>query len=67
MRGMITIAGSANYVKLLGERIIPFMVFSNNSRFTPEVMADKLNSQGFDLDTSNIYTSALTTAEFIHL
>jgi len=67
VRGMTPIVRSAEYVQLLVDRSVPFMVFSNNSRFTPEVMANRLNSVGFQLDSSKIYTSALATAEFINL
>ena len=67
VRGMTPIVGSAEYVQLLVDSSVPFMVFSNNSRFTPEVMADRLNSLGFAVDSSKVYTSALTTAEFINL
>lgn len=67
VRGTVPIERSAEYVQLLIDRDIPFTVFSNNSRFTPEVMALRLQEVGFPVSQDHIYTSALTTAHFVAL
>lgn len=67
MRGTVPIEKSADYIQLLTDQGIPFVVFSNNSRFTPEVMALRLQDVGFSLEADDIYTSALTTAHFVAL
>lgn len=65
VRGTVPIERSAEYLQLLIDRKIPFVVFSNNSRFTPEVMALRLQEAGFPVTQDDIYTSALTTAHFV--
>ncbi|UTW11962.1 HAD-IIA family hydrolase [Marinobacterium rhizophilum] len=67
VRGSKAVQGSAEYLKLLVKHEVPFLVFSNNSRFTPEVMAINLSELGFPITPENVYTSAMTTAHFIHM
>lgn len=67
VRGMQPIDGSPQYLDLLRVNDIPFMVFTNNSRFAPDVHAERLRSIGFPVEAKNIYTSALATARFLSL
>ncbi len=67
VRGGEPIPGSVEYVAGLVERSVPFQIFTNNSRFTPEDHAGRLNAVGFPLTAEHIYTSALATAHFIKL
>ena len=67
VRGAVPIENSARYIQMLIDAKIPFKVFSNNSRFTPEVMALRLQEVGFPVTDEDIYTSALTTAHFVSL
>lgn len=66
VRGMEPIEKSADYVKLLSKNKVPFLVFSNNSRFTPKMLASRIRRLGFELDDTQVYTSAVTTADFIY-
>lgn len=65
VRGSEPIEKSADYIRLLADAGIPFIVFSNNSRFTPDVMATRLCDVGFPVTANDVYTSAQTTAHFI--
>lgn len=65
VRGMAEIDGSVAYLDLLRAHDVPFMVFTNNSRFAPETHAERLRSIGFPVEAENIYTSALATARFL--
>ncbi len=66
VRGREPIAGSVEYLKMLNDKKIPFMVLTNNSRLAPELHSDRLNELGFPVSADNIYTSALATARFLH-
>ncbi|MBT3708380.1 MAG: HAD family hydrolase [Verrucomicrobia bacterium] len=65
VRGKQPIAGSIEYVRMLKEKKISFMVLTNNSRFAPDVHSDRLREIGFPVDAENVYTSALATARFL--
>ena len=65
VRGSEAIEKSSDYIKILIDEDVPFIVFSNNSRFTPEVMANRLHDVGFPVTQNDVYTSAQTTAYFI--
>ncbi len=43
-----------------------FLVLTNNAFFTPEHLRDNLASLGLDVDVSELWTSALATAQFLH-
>ena len=65
VRGGEAVDKSADYIQILIDEDVPFIVFSNNSRFTPEVMATRLQDVGFPITHNNVFTSAQTTAHFI--
>lgn len=67
VRGSAPIENSAKYIQILNDADVPYKVFSNNSRFTPEVVAERLQDVGFQVTDRNIYTSALTTAQFVSM
>jgi NagD protein len=43
-----------------------FLVLTNNAFFTPEHLRDNLASLGLDVNVSELWTSALATAQFLH-
>ena len=51
VRGGEAVDKSADYIQILIEEDVPFIVFSNNSRFTPEVMATRLQDVWFPHNT----------------
>lgn len=65
VRGGTQIDGSVEYLKILRDAGVRFMLFTNNSRFTPATHAEKLSALGFPITENEIFTSAIATARFI--
>lgn len=65
VRGGQPIPGAVDFVRRLVEEKVPFQILTNNSRFTPQDHADRLEALGFPVDKDCFYTSALSTARFI--
>jgi len=65
VRGEQPIAGSVEYLAMLRDKSVPFMILTNNSRFAPNVHSDRLVALGYAVAPENIYTSALATARFV--
>ena len=65
VRGGTAIDGSVEYLHRLRRAEVRFMLFTNNSRFSPRVHAEKLSALGFPITAKEIYTSALATSNFI--
>ena len=59
------IAGADQWIGLLRERGIPFLVLTNNSIYTRRDLAARLRTSGLDVPEESIWTSALATARFL--
>jgi NagD protein len=59
------IPGADNFVRLLRERGLPFLVLTNNSLFTRRDLSARLRRTGVDVPEHAIWTSALATARFL--
>ncbi|GAB3282941.1 HAD-IIA family hydrolase [Parasphingorhabdus pacifica] len=59
------VPGADAFLAELGDRGIPFMVFTNNSIYTPRDLRARLSRTGLDIPESAIWTSALATAQFL--
>jgi NagD protein len=59
------VPGADAFLAALREYEIPFMVFTNNSIFTPRDLRARLLRTGLDVPESAIWTSALATAQFL--
>jgi NagD protein len=59
------IPGAPEFIARLRERGLPFLVLTNNSRFTRRDLAARLRSSGLDVPEEAIWTSALATAAFL--
>ncbi len=59
------IPGAPEFVARLRERGLPFLVLTNNSRFTRRDLAARLRRSGLDVPEEAIWTSALATAAFL--
>ncbi len=59
------VPGADAFLSSLRSREIPFMVFTNNSIFTPRDLRARLLRTGLDVPESSIWTSALATAQFL--
>jgi NagD protein len=63
--GTIIIPGAAEFLERLRAAKAPFMVLTNNSRFTPRDHQARLSAIGLDIQADHIFTSALATARFL--
>ncbi len=59
------IPGAPEFLNRLRERGLPFLVLTNNSRFTPRDLSARLRRIGLDVAQESIWTSALATARFL--
>jgi NagD protein len=66
VRGVTLIAGAAQFVQRLRDQGIPFLIFTNNSLYTPRDLQVRLSYLGLQVPTEAIFTSALATAQFLH-
>lgn len=65
IRGSRTIPGAVEFVEKLKSVDAPFLVLTNNSRFTPRDHQARLQAIGLNIEAKNIFTSALATARFL--
>jgi len=66
-RGSEPIVGAAEFVRYLQDFNIPYLFLTNNSAYTPLDVVAKLKKFGIDTSEEHVYTSALATAEFVHM
>ena len=59
------IPGADRFVRLLNERGVRFLLLTNNSRRTPQNLAENLQTLGVPVSAKHIYTSAMATARFL--
>lgn len=59
------IDGAPEFLGELHKRNIPFVLLTNNSRHTGRDVAMKLNRMGIPIDETNVFTSAMATAQFL--
>lgn len=59
------IAGAARLLELWRERAQRFLVLTNNSMYTPRDLSARLARSGLNVRESELWTSALATAEFL--
>jgi NagD protein len=65
IRGSQVIPGAAEFIEKLKSVGAPFMMLTNNSRFTPRDHQARLKAIGLDIPEQSIFTSALATARFL--
>jgi NagD protein len=59
------IPGADEWLALLHERGMPFLVLTNNSIYTQRDLAARLRASGLEVPERSIWTSALATARFL--
>jgi len=64
--GARPIPGAVEFVQRLRTQGIPFLIFTNNSLYTPRDLQMRLHYMGLDVPSEAIFTSALATAQFLH-
>jgi NagD protein len=66
IRGDQIIPGADRFVRRLRERDANCLLLTNNSRYTPQDLAGRLNRMGLPVRAGNIFTSAMATARYLH-
>lgn len=66
VRGSTLIPGAAEFIQGLHAQGTPFLIFTNNSEYTPRDLQVRLHYMGLDVPPEAIFTSALATAQFLH-
>src|SRR5258708_37906082 len=64
--GARPIPGAVEVVQRLRTQGIPFLIFTNNSLYTPRDLQMRLLYMELDVPYTAIFTSALATAQFLH-
>ena len=64
-KGNEVVKGATGFIDSLHRHGVPFMFVTNNSQRTPLDIATKLQRLGFSVTENHIYTSALSTAEYV--
>jgi len=67
VRGTEVVPGAAEFIARLTEAGRRFMILTNNSLYTPRDLAARLARMGLAVAPEHIFTSALATAQFLHL
>lgn len=65
VRGSSVIPGASEFLKRLHTEEVPFLILTNNSRFTPRDQQARLRAMGLEIPAESIFTSALATAWFL--
>jgi 4-nitrophenyl phosphatase len=65
VRGKTMLPGVENFLQLLEERAIQYVIATNNSTVDPQQLADRFQSFGLQIKTRDIFTSSLATATFL--
>jgi NagD protein len=67
IHGKKLIPGADTFINNLKAKKIKFLILTNNSIYTPIDLAHRLQVTGIDVEKSNIFTSAMATANFMKL
>lgn len=59
------VPGAQAFLSALRSHEIPFLVFTNDSMYTPHDLRARLHDCGLDVPESSIWTSAMATAKFL--
>jgi NagD protein len=60
------VAGADKFLDRLRATNRPYLILTNNSLFTPREVKEQLASMGLLVEESQLWTSALATAKFVH-
>lgn len=65
IKGNRVVPGAVEFLERLNAASAPFLVLTNNSRFTPRDHQARLQAMGLNVTAERIFTSALATARFL--
>ena len=64
--GKQIIPGAGEFIQRLNDRNKKFLVMTNNPIYTPRDLSHNLQNIGLDIPETQIFTSAMATARFLH-
>lgn len=67
VHGRRMIPGADKFIETLKTKEIKFLILTNNSIYTPIDLAHRLQVTGINVEEKQIFTSAMATANFMHL
>ena len=67
VQGTRLLPGAAEFVERLRAQGLPFLILTNNSQYTPRDLQMRLSYMGLEVPPEAIFTSALATAQFLHV
>jgi len=65
VRGQMPIPGAEEFIARLIESQRPFLVLTNNPKYTPRDLSHRLSAEGLHIPEANLFTSAIATAQFL--
>ncbi|MEZ4592309.1 MAG: TIGR01457 family HAD-type hydrolase [Chloroflexota bacterium] len=65
VRGETLIPGAAEFIERLQANQLPYLVLTNNPKYTPRDLSHRLVTMGLNISEHNIFTSAMATARFL--
>ena len=65
VRGSAPIPGAEVFIDRLNEAAIPYFILTNNSRYTPQKLSERLKAAGLNVSERHIFSSAIATAIFL--
>ncbi len=63
--GETPIKGATDFIARLQDSEKPFLIFTNNSKYSSESHSTRLSGLGFQIHAKNIFTSGMATAQFL--
>ena len=65
VKGETPIEGAAEFIDRLRDSGKPFLLFTNNSKYSSESHSTRLSGMNLNIPAKNIFTSAMATAQFL--
>ena len=65
VRGETPIEGAIDFIGRLRESGKPFLLFTNNSKFSSESHSTRLSGMNLEIPAKNIFTAGMATAQFL--
>lgn len=66
VQGNKLLPGAVDFIQRLHALKVPYLILTNNSRYTPRDLQVRLSFLGLEVSVESIFTSALATAQFLH-
>lgn len=65
VKGEVPIEGAVGFIDRLRDSDKPFLLFTNNSKYSPESHSTRLSGMNLQIPAKNIFTSGMATAQFL--